>query len=203
MFPDETDESRSVTALTMHTNVSSFLDWCQFIMKFSSFCCTYICSSSSIPISSDGDHPDSEIGVSVNADDLKRQEEELRRKIELEAEERKLEETLEYQRRIEDEAKQKHLAEQLKKANQTYLEKVTEELDDLRLESGPIDLSVHEQLKPSIQVFIYLVVTFLFYCSHSFKKKIKFHEELECYVYSWRGSFEENLVLSNLVAVGV
>ncbi|XP_010229142.1 uncharacterized protein LOC100846067 isoform X2 [Brachypodium distachyon] len=40
------------------------------------------------------------------------QEEELRRRAQLEAEERKLEETLEYQRRIEEEAKQRHLAEQ-------------------------------------------------------------------------------------------
>jgi len=49
-------------------------------------------------------------------DYLKHQEEEFRRKVELEAEERKLEETLEYQRRIEEEAKQKHLAEQFKNA---------------------------------------------------------------------------------------
>lgn len=41
--------------------------------------------------------------------------EEYQRRIELEAEERKLEETLEYQRRIENEAKQKHLAEQYKR----------------------------------------------------------------------------------------
>ncbi|VAH87325.1 unnamed protein product [Triticum turgidum subsp. durum] len=40
------------------------------------------------------------------------QEEEHRHRVQLEAEERKLEETLEYQRRIEEEAKQKHLAEQ-------------------------------------------------------------------------------------------
>lgn len=52
-------------------------------------------------------------------DYLKQQEEELRRKIELEAEERKLEETLEYQRRIEEEAKQKHLAEQFKNSTET------------------------------------------------------------------------------------
>ncbi|XP_042468478.1 uncharacterized protein LOC122051406 isoform X1 [Zingiber officinale] len=49
-------------------------------------------------------------------DYLKQQEEEFKRRVELEAEERKLEETLEYQRRIEDEAKQKHLAEQSKNA---------------------------------------------------------------------------------------
>ncbi|GER27122.1 ubiquitin carboxyl-terminal hydrolase-related protein [Striga asiatica] len=50
-------------------------------------------------------------------DALRLQEEEYKRKIELEAEERKLEETLEYQRRIENEAKQKHLAEQHKKSS--------------------------------------------------------------------------------------
>ncbi|KAK3150574.1 hypothetical protein QOZ80_3AG0234970 [Eleusine coracana subsp. coracana] len=42
------------------------------------------------------------------------QEEEHRNRVQLEAEERKLEETLKYQRRIEDEAKQKHLAEQFR-----------------------------------------------------------------------------------------
>ncbi|KAL1531775.1 hypothetical protein AAHA92_31878 [Salvia divinorum] len=48
-------------------------------------------------------------------DALRLQEEEYKSKIELEAEERKLEETLEYQRRMENEAKQKQLAEQHKK----------------------------------------------------------------------------------------
>lgn len=50
----------------------------------------------------------------TSGDALKQKEEELKRRVELEAEERKLEETLEYQRRIEDEAKKKHLAEQSK-----------------------------------------------------------------------------------------
>ncbi|KAL8244088.1 hypothetical protein R6Q59_010346 [Mikania micrantha] len=44
----------------------------------------------------------------------KQEDEAQRRKFELEAEERKLEETLKYQRRIENEAKQRHLAEQHK-----------------------------------------------------------------------------------------
>ncbi|XP_047325394.1 uncharacterized protein LOC124929150 isoform X2 [Impatiens glandulifera] len=48
---------------------------------------------------------------------LKKEEEDSKRRIELEAEERKLEETLQYQRRIEDEAKQKHLARQHKNIN--------------------------------------------------------------------------------------
>ncbi|XP_073035467.1 uncharacterized protein [Primulina eburnea] len=62
--------------------------------------------------------PGSEIDVHEidvhEIDDAFRLQEEYRRIIELEAEERKLEETLEYQRRIENEAKQKHLAEQNK-----------------------------------------------------------------------------------------
>ncbi|WOL03975.1 hypothetical protein Cni_G12695 [Canna indica] len=48
----------------------------------------------------------------ASGDYLKQQEEEFNLRVE--AEIRKLEETLEYQRRIEDEAKQKHLAEQLR-----------------------------------------------------------------------------------------
>lgn len=50
--------------------------------------------------------------LSTSDDYFNEQEEELRHRVQLEAEERKLEETLEYQRRIEEEAKQKHLAEQ-------------------------------------------------------------------------------------------
>ncbi|KAF2316004.1 hypothetical protein GH714_040799 [Hevea brasiliensis] len=97
----------------------------------------------SFPVASDGD-PDSEIPFSVSGEDLKQQEEECRRKIELEAEERKLEETLEYQRRIENEAKLKHLAEQQhKKSNQTFPEKVAG-LPDNYLECGADD--AHEPL---------------------------------------------------------
>ncbi|VAI09236.1 unnamed protein product [Triticum turgidum subsp. durum] len=50
--------------------------------------------------------------LSPSDDYSNEQEEEHRHRVQLEAEERKLEETLEYQRRIEEEAKQKHLAEQ-------------------------------------------------------------------------------------------
>ncbi|KAM7471373.1 hypothetical protein LguiA_009556 [Lonicera macranthoides] len=79
----------------------------------------------SIPVVCNGETPDSEIVVAGSSDALDEQEEELRRReIELEAEERKLEETLEYQRRIEDEAKQKHLAGQYKKAANAIPEKV-------------------------------------------------------------------------------
>ncbi|KAH6837431.1 Ubiquitin carboxyl-terminal hydrolase-related protein [Perilla frutescens var. hirtella] len=71
---------------------------------------------------------DEEVACSELADNgiddaLRLQEEEYKRKIELEAEERKLEETLEYQRRIENEAKQKHLAEQHKKNSRNSGEK--------------------------------------------------------------------------------
>ena len=98
---------------------------------------------SSFPVASNGDHSDSENFVSVSGDALKQEEDEFRRRIELEAEERKLEETLEYQRRIEDEAKQKHLAEQHKKITRTFPEK---HRDD--------DHDVHEQLEHHKQVSI-------------------------------------------------
>ncbi|KAI8019795.1 hypothetical protein LOK49_LG04G01974 [Camellia lanceoleosa] len=90
----------------------------------------------SFPVASDVDYPDSEIVLSVSGDALKQQEEEIRRRIELEAEERKLEETLEYQRRIEEEAKQKHLAEQNKKTTTTIPDKHSDD-----------DQDRHEQLK--------------------------------------------------------
>ncbi|KAJ0982811.1 hypothetical protein J5N97_011066 [Dioscorea zingiberensis] len=61
----------------------------------------------------DGYHID--LGVVPRGEDFNLQEEELRRKVEIEEEERKLEETLEYQRRIEKEAKQRHLAERSRK----------------------------------------------------------------------------------------
>lgn len=69
-------------------------------------------SCSSFPsFASYGDHSEAEFFSEV----LKEQEEEYRRQIELEDEERKLEKTLEYQRRIENEAKEKLIAEQQKK----------------------------------------------------------------------------------------
>ncbi|KAG0460064.1 hypothetical protein HPP92_023192 [Vanilla planifolia] len=58
------------------------------------------------------------------------EEEDFKHKVELEEEERKLAETLEYQRRIEDEAKQKHLAEQFKNANETN-PGISQELDSV------------------------------------------------------------------------
>ncbi|OVA12024.1 Ubiquitin carboxyl-terminal hydrolases family 2 [Macleaya cordata] len=81
------------------------------------------------PIASDRG---SEIVGNGSGEDFEQQDEELRRKIELEAEERMLEETLEYQRRIENEAKQKHLAEQHKKAGGMILE-------NMEVESSVVD----------------------------------------------------------------
>ncbi|KAK0588126.1 hypothetical protein LWI29_034754 [Acer saccharum] len=103
----------------------------------------------SFPVESDGDHPESETVVSVNGDELRLQEEEFRRKIELEAEERKLEETLEYQRRIENEAKLKHLAEQHRRSIQTFSEKVADGAHNDNLDNGANDLYIHESSKPS------------------------------------------------------
>ncbi|KAK9080469.1 hypothetical protein SSX86_000227 [Deinandra increscens subsp. villosa] len=69
-------------------------------------------SSATIVIDEQSKEGMSEVGVFHQQEDEAR-----RRKIELEAEERKLEETLKYQRRIEDEAKQRHLAEQHKNSS--------------------------------------------------------------------------------------
>lgn len=69
-----------------------------------------------------------EVGVALH----QQEDEARRRKIELEAEERKLEETLEYQRRIEDEAKQRHLAEQHKNnSRMTLMSMVPLEVSDV------------------------------------------------------------------------
>ncbi|CAN0903480.1 hypothetical protein LINGRAHAP2_LOCUS22584 [Linum grandiflorum] len=85
-------------------------------------------------LSSEGDL-EAEILPSSNGVDLRQQEEEFRRKIELEEEERKLEETLEFQRRIENEAKLKHLAEQQnKRAYKTFPDNVVEGQRDGSLE---------------------------------------------------------------------
>ncbi|XP_027125792.1 uncharacterized protein [Coffea arabica] len=78
----------------------------------------------SYPVTHEGEDIHAEIVNAGNGDTLEQEEEEFRRRIELEAEERKLEETLEYQRRIENEAKQKHLAEQHKRTVGINPEKV-------------------------------------------------------------------------------
>ncbi|KAG6512868.1 hypothetical protein ZIOFF_031002 [Zingiber officinale] len=64
--------------------------------------------------------------VVSSGDYLTQKEEESKLRVELEAEERKLEETLEYQRRIEDETKQKHFAEQSKINAVAYLNNQTD-----------------------------------------------------------------------------
>ncbi|KAE9601467.1 putative ubiquitinyl hydrolase 1 transcription factor C2H2 family [Lupinus albus] len=92
--------------------------------------------------------PDCDLVVTVNGDDLEQEEDEFRRRIELEEEEKKLEETLEFQRRIENEAKQKHLAEQQKKSSGTYIEEVVDRLQDVRLEAVADGPEVHEHLRP-------------------------------------------------------
>ncbi|OIW18374.1 hypothetical protein TanjilG_31514 [Lupinus angustifolius] len=101
------------------------------------------------PVAPDSDFQD--VVVTVNGDDLEQQEDEFKRKIELEEEEKKLEETLEFQRRVENEAKQKHLAEQQKKSSGIYLEEVVEKLQDAQLEAVADGTDVHEHLRPHTQ----------------------------------------------------
>lgn len=91
----------------------------------------------------------------MNDDDLEHHEEDFRRKIELEEEEKKLEETLELQRRIENEAKQKHLAEQQKKLSVTCsLEEVTDKLQDCQFKPVADVSDAHENAKLPMQVWI-------------------------------------------------
>ncbi|KAK9103083.1 hypothetical protein Sjap_020337 [Stephania japonica] len=86
--------------------------------------------------------PDS---VVLSGDDSKQLDEEIRRRIELEAEERKLKETLEYQRKIENEAKQKHLAEQHKKSGSGTLENATAGLSNVDPKSDACDVDLNGQ----------------------------------------------------------
>ena len=81
---------------------------------------TSFCSSP-CSVSADGDYLDSDKIQSANKDPLKLQEEELQWKTELEEEEKKLEEALEYQTRFENETKVKHLSmQQYKKCYMTF-----------------------------------------------------------------------------------
>lgn len=109
---------------------------------------------SSFTVACDEDHLDSETVDGRSGDALNEQEEEFRRrKIELEAEERKLEETLEYQRRIENEAKQKHLAEQHKKTAIALPETfVAVGNPNAYLKHSDDDRDIHDQLKHGRQV---------------------------------------------------
>ncbi|KAJ1379580.1 Ubiquitin specific protease domain [Sesbania bispinosa] len=106
----------------------------------------------SYPVSPDSNYQDSEVVVSMNGDGFDQQEEEFRRKIELEEEEKKLEETLEFQRRIENEAKQKLLAELQKKSSGTYLEKAADRPQDYQLKVVSGGPDVHEHIRAPIQV---------------------------------------------------
>ncbi|XP_057443061.1 uncharacterized protein LOC130734595 isoform X2 [Lotus japonicus] len=106
----------------------------------------------SYPVSSDSNYLDSEMVVSMKGDDLDPQEEEFRRKIELEKEEKKLEETLEFQRRIENEAKQRHLAGQQKKSSGTYLEKLADRTQDYELRADVDVRGVNEHIRPPMLV---------------------------------------------------
>ncbi|PIM97879.1 hypothetical protein CDL12_29644 [Handroanthus impetiginosus] len=86
-------------------------------------------------------------GIAVPGPDeaLRLQEEEQKHRIELEAEERKLEETLEYQRRIENEAKQKHLAKQHKRNSKTGEKTETVTVTDAYLRHRSDDKYANEQ----------------------------------------------------------
>ncbi|CAK9184755.1 unnamed protein product [Ilex paraguariensis] len=107
-----------------------------------------VAEQNSPSVAYDGDLSDTEILVPGSDDALNQLEEEFRRRIELEAEERKLEETLAYQRRIEDEAKFKHLAEQHKKTAITVSEKeVSVGLPNANLKQGNDDQDEREKLK--------------------------------------------------------
>uniref|UniRef100_A0A2P2MPN3 USP domain-containing protein n=2 Tax=Rhizophora mucronata TaxID=61149 RepID=A0A2P2MPN3_RHIMU len=106
----------------------------------------------SFPVASDSDRLGPELVLPVNGEDLKQQEEEFRSKIELEAEERKVQESLEYQRRIENETKQQHLAEQQnKKSNQAAPEMVTGGMHKVYMEPGYPEVHVHMPLEQLVQ----------------------------------------------------
>jgi len=87
--------------------------------------------------------------------------EDFRRKIELEAEERKLEETLEFQRRLENEAKQKLLAEQRRRNALAASEGGLEESAGAPLKAG-IAVAVHNNVRSPISwVSCYLEIFFI------------------------------------------
>ncbi|MQM12439.1 hypothetical protein Taro_045357, partial [Colocasia esculenta] len=71
-------------------------------------------------------------------------EEENRRRVELEAEERKLGEALEFQRRIEHEAKQRHLAEQCRKASATSSGSLGKVASNINMESACLENGLEE-----------------------------------------------------------
>ncbi|KAJ9560193.1 hypothetical protein OSB04_005353 [Centaurea solstitialis] len=101
------------------------------------------------PLADDGHQSETVAEIEDPFSQLK--DEARRRKDELEAEERKLEETLEYQRRIENEAKQKHLAEQLKNnLSATSMRNVPVETPAVYVKHN-IDNHTDNELRPSRQ----------------------------------------------------
>lgn len=98
------------------------------------------------------DYFDTEPVVTGCGVDISNEEEEhQRRNLEIEAEERKLEETLEYQRRIECEAKEKLLAEQHKRSAMTTVEKnAAVDCPDDHFRNKDINKHVPEALQVSV-----------------------------------------------------
>ncbi|KAK9748006.1 hypothetical protein RND81_02G029600 [Saponaria officinalis] len=92
---------------------------------------------SSHAASSDGDLVDGDTLESETNGNIKELEDEIQRQLELEAEERKLEESLEYQRRLENEAKQRLLAEQRRQNAMLAI-------DDLLDEAGDVHVVISE-----------------------------------------------------------
>ncbi|CAN6823680.1 unnamed protein product [Brassica oleracea] len=97
-------------------------------------------------VASFGDPSEADV-VPEAVESLKEQEEECRRRTELELDEIKLEETLEYQRRIEDEAKEKHIAEQQKKYSSLVTTSDAEAVHDICRDGVVVDLDLREQEK--------------------------------------------------------
>ncbi|CAG7869833.1 unnamed protein product [Brassica rapa] len=97
-------------------------------------------------VASFGDPSEADV-VPEAVESLKEQEEECRRRTELELDEIKLEETLEYQRRIENEAKEKHIAEQQKKYSSLVTTSDAEAVHDICRDGVVVDLDLREQEK--------------------------------------------------------
>ncbi|KAL0678583.1 hypothetical protein Bca4012_006564 [Brassica carinata] len=97
-------------------------------------------------VASFGDPSEADV-VPEAVESSKEQEEECRRRTELELDEIKLEETLEYQRRIEDEAKGKHIAEQQKKYSSLVTTSDAEAVHDICRDGVVVDLDLREQEK--------------------------------------------------------
>ncbi|CAN8254919.1 unnamed protein product [Cochlearia groenlandica] len=98
------------------------------------------------PVASNGDHSGDDV-VFKAIEASKEQQEEYRRQIELEEEERTLEKTLEYQRRVENEAKEKHIAEQQKKYSSLVPMNVAEAVYTVCRDNVTDDLGLQEQEK--------------------------------------------------------